>query len=1112
MRTRPEQTDPVRSSRRRTIFRTAALAGWWSLATLLGSVAFGAVVEPSAPEAVQTATAAPLRLEPGQRGVGELSGGEARSYRLLLDSDRYVRVVVDAAGFALSLSLSGPDGGGLRQATAGGTLEPTELCLVSAAAGEYRLEVRSPSKESPTGHYEIRIDDSRVATAEDRSRVAAVAAVEDADRLRREGSEESLRKSVEKYESAIPLWEAALDRSGEAKTLGSIGEVCNDLGESRRALQYHQRVLEAQRALKDRAAEALALNNIGFTHHLLGEMAEALAAHTAALSVAREIANRSEEALSLSNLGAIYADTGDYGKAIDFLTESVALSRTLDEPSALAGTLNTLATIYDDMGQLQRGLEGYREVLALVRTAGDRMGEAVTLSNIGTIYRDLGEPQKALELFEQSLALRRVIGDRRGEAISLTHIGWILDSSGEARKALEVYEQAVALQRAVEDRDGEAFTLGKIGQVYRRLDDTTKALDFYGQSIGLARAVADRRWESEVLIYSASLLTSLGRNREASEELAKALEIKRAVADRRGEAHALFEMARASLAAGDRVSAQASAAESLRIIESVRTSVANAELRATFLSTFRGSFELLIDLLMTGPDHPPDERSQALALETAERVRARSLLETLTEAGADIREGVDTGLLDRQRSLQQQLASKAEDRTKLLSGKHTEEQAAQAGKEIESLTAQVDQIQAEIRAASPRYAALTQPKPLTAPEIQELLGKETLLLEYFLGEKRSFVWAVEGGALSSFPLPPREEIEAAAKKTYEESSRPAAGRPLGAEGAALLSDLILRPVAQLLGRKRLVIVADGALYLVPFAALPEPGKTTPLAADHELVSLPSASVLEVLRREAADRPPAPKVVAVFADPVFDRDDRRVRSDVPAGVDRPVREASNARAAEGAIETALTRSARDLGAASTGPLFPRLPFSRQEATAILALVPPSQARAALDFDASRTTAMGADLSQYRFLHFATHGILDAVHPDLSGLVLSLVNREGRDQDGFLSAMEIFNLHLSADMVVLSACRTALGKEIRGEGLVGLTRAFMYAGTSRVVASLWRVDDAATAELMKVFYQGMLGRKKLPPAAALRQAQLAVAKQQRWRDPFYWAGFVLQGEWK
>lgn len=167
--------------------------------------------------------------------------------------------------------------------------------------------------------------------------------------------------------------------------------------------------------------------------------------------------------------------------------------------------------------------------------------------------------------------------------------------------------------------------------------------------------------------------------------------------------------------------------------------------------------------------------------------------------------------------------------------------------------------------------------------------------------------------------------------------------------------------------------------------------------------------------------------------------------------------------------------------------------------------------ALDFNANRVTATSSDLGQYRIVHFATHGLLNSEHPELSGIVLSLVDEQGRPQDGFLRLREIYNLNLPAELVVLSACRTGLGKEIKGEGLVGLTRGFMYAGAARVVASLWKVQDDATAELMKRFYLGML-KDGMRPAAALRSAQVEMWKQKRWRSPYYWAAFVLQGEWK
>jgi len=204
---------------------------------------------------------------------------------------------------------------------------------------------------------------------------------------------------------------------------------------------------------------------------------------------------------------------------------------------------------------------------------------------------------------------------------------------------------------------------------------------------------------------------------------------------------------------------------------------------------------------------------------------------------------------------------------------------------------------------------------------------------------------------------------------------------------------------------------------------------------------------------------------------------------------------------------VERSAREAGLSS----FERLSLSRREAEQITALAAGGKKMKALDFAASRTTATRADLDQYRIVHFATHSLLNSQHPALSGIVLSLVDEQGQPQDGFLRLHEVYNLKLEADLVVLSACQTALGKEIKGEGLVGLTRGFMYAGAPRVVASVWKVSDQATAELMKRFYRKMLG-EGMRPAAALRAAQVSMWKEKRWEAPYYWAGFVLQGEWK
>jgi CHAT domain-containing protein len=258
-----------------------------------------------------------------------------------------------------------------------------------------------------------------------------------------------------------------------------------------------------------------------------------------------------------------------------------------------------------------------------------------------------------------------------------------------------------------------------------------------------------------------------------------------------------------------------------------------------------------------------------------------------------------------------------------------------------------------------------------------------------------------------------------------------------------------------------------------------------------------------LRKQATGRRAAPKTVAVFADPVFERDDPRLGGmeappDAPAEPPPPEPGLIRAFANAGFLRDAVSR-------------IPRLPGTRREAEAILSLAAPDSSMRAVGFEASRTTALSRDLELYRIVHFATHGLLNDKHPELSGVVLSMFDEKGAPQDGFLRLHDIYNLNLRADLVVLSACSTGLGKEVRGEGLLGLARGFMHAGAQRVLASLWKVDDEATGELMDKFYRHMLS-ENVTPAASLRRAQLEMRRQSRWSAPFYWAGFVLQGEWQ
>jgi CHAT domain-containing protein len=384
-----------------------------------------------------------------------------------------------------------------------------------------------------------------------------------------------------------------------------------------------------------------------------------------------------------------------------------------------------------------------------------------------------------------------------------------------------------------------------------------------------------------------------------------------------------------------------------------------------------------------------------------------------------------------------------------------------------------------------------------------------LLLEYSLGEERSYLWAVTRNSFSSYELFSRAVIEAAARRCYllltarnqyvkfetadEKRERVRKADAEYPNAAAALSDMLLGPVAAQLGRKRLLVVPDGALEYLPFAALTVPGASrsagfVPLMVQYEVTSIPSASTLAVLRQELKGRAPAEKVVAVFADPVFDKSDERVTGNMS-------RVAGGHHGAPVVDEVVALQ---------------RLPYTRQEAEAILALAPSTGRKAALGFEANRAAAMSDDLIKYRIIHFATHSILDSTHPELSGIALSMLDRQAKPQNGFLRAHEIFNLRLGAELVVLSGCRTGFGKQVKGEGVYGMTRGFMYAGSKRVVVSLWDVQDQATARLMSDFYRGLLGPKRPSTAAALRAAQIAIWREGRWSAPYYWAGFVLQGE--
>ncbi|MBD2488625.1 CHAT domain-containing tetratricopeptide repeat protein [Aulosira sp. FACHB-615] len=903
------------------------------------------------------------------------------------------------------------------------------------------------------------------------------------------------------YNQALPLYRAVGDRSGVATTLNNIGLVYDALGEKQQALSFYNQALPLYRTVGDRSGVATTLNNIGLVYSALGEKQQALSYYNQALPLYRAVGDRSGEALTLNNIGAVYSDLGEKQQALSYYNQALPLRRAVGDRSGEALTLNNIGAVYSDLGEKQQALSYYNQALPLRRAVGDRSGEATTLNNIGKVYSDLGEKQQALSFYNQALPIIRAVGDRTGEAGILNNIGAVYDALGEKQQALSFYNQALPILRAVGDRTGEATTLNNIGLVYSDLGEKQKALSFYNQALPLIRAVGDRTGEARTLNNIGAVYDALGEKHKALEFLNQALPLWRAVGDRSGEALTLSNIAFLERDKGNLQTALTQIEASIKIIEELRTKIDSQELRTSYFATVQNYYQFYIDLLMQLHKKEPSKGYAAQALHISERSRARVLLELLTEANAKIRKGVDPKLLAQEQSLQEQIDAKDKLRRDLISKAAPATTIQELKQEIANLLNQYKQLQTQIRTTSPKYAALKDPEPLKSAQIQQQLDANTVLLQYSLGKERSYLWVVTPNSLDSYELPPQTQIEKAANDFRQSIVRVVASPKQQAAAAKQLSHIILAPVANKLANKRLVIVADGVLQNIPFAAITDPTTQEsyqPLLVNHEIVNLPSASTIAILRQETQKRPKAPKALAILADPVYSANDSRV-----TGKPEPI-----AITPELDLQrSALSRSAKNLNRNG----WDRLTGTREEAQTILKLGSAKDSLAAYDFDANYDWVTNSKLNQYRVIHFATHGFADDINPELSGIVLSLVDKQGKPQRGYLRLNDIFNLDFPADLIVLSACQTGQGKEIQGEGLVGLTRGLMYAGSPRLVLSLWDVDDEGTKELMSEFYRQMWKEGK-SPVAALRAAQLSLWQSPNWRKPVYWAAFTLQGEWR
>jgi CHAT domain-containing protein/tetratricopeptide (TPR) repeat protein len=850
------------------------------------------------------------------------------------------------------------------------------------------------------------------------------------------------------YEDALALTKQTRNQSEEARIHNGLAYLHFIAGNTTKAQQHALAALKIGKTLGDRTIEATALSNLGETFFVLDNLEKAREHQQQSLAIFRELNNQRGQAIALIALGYYYANMAQPADALKSCSDGLTLARSAKDPEAETLALIAIAGVKRKLGDKEEALTAYRSAKDLAERTGDRTSQAQVHAGIGAVSIDMGDYPAALTHTQEAVKIFTANGQMWGAAENKIGLGIIHHALGENDKALENLNEAVASFRSESMHRLEAITLRTIGVIYRAQGDTQRALASFQRALNLLNVAKDQRWASYILNYIGQSYEDLNQPSRADRYYRQALEMAQGSADPESETLSYYNLAHLERGRGNLDEAKRHIEKAIRIAEDVRTKVSSQDLRSTYFATVRDSYDLYIDVLMLQHKRDPTAGFDREAFAVSERARARSLLELLRESQTN-----------------------------------------------------------------PRNTFDSLPQPLTLKQTQErILNDETSLLEFALGNERSYAWLVTKNNFFSFTLPGRAEIEKSAKGLYQvfvdhqlvngESTEARAQRETKAAAAlpgeiVSLSKLLLAPLAGKLNTKRLLIVPDGALQYIPFQVLLSPDSHEPLIKHYEIVNEPSASTLALVLSEIRTRKTAANLVAILADPVFETNDSRVKRETTPRLD------------QAAEMLAVRRALRDVGVTPDGLQIPRLLASGREADEIMTLAPARSSKA-VGFAANRDRIFSADLASYRIVHIATHGIINNEHPEESGIVLSLVDQQGQAQDGFLRLRDIYTLKLPADLVVLSACSTALGKDVRGEGLIGITRGFMYAGAAGVVASLWKVDDEATAELMKHFYTALFS-KGLPPAAALRDAQLELARHPRWQSPYYWAGFVIQGQY-
>jgi len=871
-------------------------------------------------------------------------------------------------------------------------------------------------------------------------------------------------------------------------TLVVFGRTYIRRSENNNALSPLNEARELSRELKYSEGEAQSLLQIAIAYFELNKYQKADEPINSALQIWKEHPNQRGEAEAHHILGLLYLVGDEPPKAIAELKNSEAIWRSIGDRTELANNLLDQNILAIRQSQWQTALTLLNEAQGLIveKEAEPFLAGKIAMT-FGDVYEAYGQLETSLAYFREALTDYKDLGREKRAAIDAANqVARLQARLGDYEGAKKQIQEALAASIEVDNSLNLGLSHETFGRIWLEAGSYESArTEFLAAVNYLTTSKPQRQWaRAETYLGQTEYL--LGNLTAASEAYEKALTFFESAVDYTNEAALRYGLGKLALKQRRFDEADKQLKRSIELTKQLRENAASKDLRSSFLASVHGRYEAYVELLMTRFAGTGNRDFERQAFEASESGRALALLDSLRSQQKEIRRASDPLLLSEEAKLQNREQQLRDSLAELASRGGSEADRKKINADLTDVSSRYETLQARIN-TNAKFTNLLWPEPDYKKIKDQLIDSNTTLLEYSLGDTNSFAWIVTQNGLTSRKLEDKRIIETAVNQLLALLQKPS----IDSDDEVRLQDavndvsrLVLEPVSDQLRTSRLIVIADGGLQRVPFQVLKAfRSATEPLVAQFEIVDAPSASALASVRQERMHRQPGTKMVVGFGDAIFAEDPSKP---IPA-------------------DTKSTRADETRNLATLQTLF----NAKRELRAIEDLAG-NESTFYTKYAATRDNFLNVNFSQFRIVHVVTHGILNDVEPQLSGLYLTRVDSNNHPLAGFIGLTDIYKMNTSVDLVVLSACQTALGQELRGEGLVGLTRGFMYAGAASVVATLWQVDDAASAELMKYFYTYLL-RDGMTPPAALRAAQNQIRLQPKWKSPYYWAGFTIQGDY-